>query len=321
MLNLLLPLVVWLSASPSVVCDVIDAGSFQRAASASATQDVTLFVHGQIAIESVYFPKSTHVVRVIGVGNQPEVRFTKSWNGNWNQPFVGSNGLEFNCRQVVITGLIFRDWDWQGAAIKLHGPESVVISGCTFQNISKKVYAPRVVPSVSSSDIWLVQVLAGWGDVLTISNCRFQDCAVSNGIWNHCIYLSANKSLVVANNTFEGCGSAVSLSGVFGASYTIVGNQYRYPVPTPQRSGPFLPAWEYLSACDFVSVGNSYSGVMNMLYYGSLGQAVVDWNDYERLSVLGSTTIGESGVGYHSWEWWVAHGFDMHSKSPTTRPG
>lgn len=288
-------------------------GSLSDAARMSLTSDVTCVLKGETEIESLQFPVSKSVVHIIGTPGA-KVRFPRRWNGDWTNIPAGANGIEFNCRQVIIRQVEFAAYEWLGSMLKFHNAEFVMIDNCKFSNSVRSMYLPKENPPKDANSIWLSQIIGGFGEVIIVSRCEFTDCAISDPAWNHCVYVQTSKSLVIQSNTFQRCGSSISSLAAATSSFNVLDNRVLDPVPGPWKTGPLAVAPEYVPAYGRqVWLSNVFTGVRSALYWGTYDATRQFWigNDYSKLLNTASQPFAtESGVGDHNIDWWKSKGFE-----------
>ncbi len=312
----------------AVKAEVITEDGLRRAAVLSADRDVNILIDREIVVTGqIEFPRSESIVRLVGVTPQAGIRFDMRFNGDWAAPklvngrLYHQNGLRFDSRQVIIRGLRFSGYETLGAAIKGHQKELLSISDCVFADIGTIQFPPKVVPPAKADDALYNQVIGSHERTeghISVANCRFERCALNNRDWSHCVYVSA-RSVVIADNLFDGCGSTFGTGATTNGSVNTFGNHVLHPAEVEDRRGVQRPT--YLGGLGPGNVAfmlNNIAGRMaSPIWTGRPDPAMhlVDFNDYGDLTYSGHWAQ-ETGVKKIDWPEWQSLGFDRRSSTP-----
>lgn len=313
-----------ISRLPASTLLVTNEAQLRGAARLSARTDINILIDRVIVTTGgISFPKSDSIVRILGVGDSAGIRFDMRFNGDWSDPaFRARNGLELHCRQAIIRGITFSDYEWLGSAIKGHVRELLDISGCTFENIGTIQFPHKKEPPKTADDTLYNQVIGAhhlWTAHVSISKCVFSNCALNNHRWSHCIYSSA-RSVTVADNLFSQCGNPFALSGGKGrGGNVVIGNRITDPRPVEDAYGVVRPPYlaSVAAGTPAVYVFNKIEGRFSNPWTGHPDPAIhlIDFNDYSQMSFT-RAWASDTGRGVSlSIDQWRDLGFDVHSAS------
>lgn len=316
-------------AERGATVSVTSEAELRKALARVADGDVNVLIDRPVVVRRpVYAAGPTRVVRLMGTTREAGIRFDMVFSGRWErEPQERGNGIEIAARQVVIRGLAFSGYDQRGSALKFDVGELLDISRCRFEDIAAKQFPPRRPDPKSADDVLCNNVIGSHEQRtahISVSNCEFRRCTLSNQRWSHCLYVSA-RSVSVTDNRFIQCGNPLQIgSNVAAGAISVFGNTIEQPIATPGAQKSKEPA--FLAALyptsNSVYAFNTIAGTWKTPWTGHprRGLHLVDYNDYDGATIEGPWGA-DTGIGkWISWAQWREMGFDGHSKpSPAQR--
>jgi hypothetical protein len=298
---------------------VTNEAEFRAAANAASRHDLNILLDRKITLTQEVKFWSSMVVRLIGTTPASEIAFTKTFDGSW----AAENGVYFQCRQSVVQGITFSNFEGGGVALKICNTESAVVANCTFLSIGTRVVAPKTMPAGDSNVCWYtVPLYAGGGGLqdVTIIDNQFTNCAYGDN-YSHCIYTSDVRSAYIANNKFKGCGQSIQASK--GRFVTVTGNTVTEPKQDPSyRTASVVYYYPMAALIDgnCLWMFNVWKGKYEVAFSGNLDwrKQFVDYNDYSGMDrpTKWPGWYVNYGVGNMTLDWWNKQGMDRHSKFP-----
>ncbi|MFO0973681.1 MAG: hypothetical protein U1A27_09620 [Phycisphaerae bacterium] len=311
---------------------VASEAELRAAAARSERESVNIVIDSAITVRhGVYFPPSESIVRLTGVTPEASLTFEMAYgSAAAARDHREENGLEFHCRQAIVTGLTLHGYDKRGALLKGHTRELLYVGHCTFEGVGTRQYPLAAAAARNAEETVCNHCIAAHElrqAHVSVVNCTFRRCALSAQRWSHCVYVSA-RSVVVMGNKFDECGNPFSIGGSApGASVTVIGNEVSHPQATPGADGRVHAAFmASLTESDFAAyVGNRFAGRFETPWTGqpTAGLHWVDYNDYGAAAVAGPWGAHTGRGEWIGWEKWRSMGFDGHSTPPraTEQPG
>lgn len=289
------------------------------AAAQTATRSLHVLIDGTVTVtQPILFPSSSHVVRLVGIGANPRIRFDMPFNGNWSSSSnYDKDGITFRSRQAVVRNLTFENFHMMGAALDGSTAQLFDVSDCTFSNIGTQVYAPRTNPPATDQDAIhtrAIKVAGAAGMHVAIIGNRFENCSTNQRLWSHVLDVSAGSASVL-DNYFTGCGNPFKVGGtVSAAGISIMGNTVTAPAPSLMPNGQRIqPGLGIMFTSDRTAfVHNVVSGQFHDPWTGSFNTQnhYVGLNNYTQMTYTGNWAADWSNGTAYSWAQWQALGFD-----------
>ncbi|MCZ6816069.1 MAG: hypothetical protein O7F76_05135 [Planctomycetota bacterium] len=319
---------------------------FRAAAARTQSESITILVAGTVVMnnDTVVFPSSASIVKLVGIGDAPTIDFNLQWQG-WGSSQNEVDGLRFESRQAIVHNLSFRNYNHRGGAIRATGPangdlELLSVSNCTFENIGTAQFdhaldpstgLPYTEPTLESQVVFNHCIYAtGLQEAhVAIKNCSFNGAILNNRQWSRCLKVSA-PTVVALNNTFLECGQPFDIGGVGSDTCsTVLNNRILNPALVDDNGVPRRAAIAKLDPNDHaVYMFNTFAGsdsqdaegeVFNP-WTGTLNpqRHLIDHNDYGALTYTGFWA--DNGIDWATWTGLV-HRFDTHSVPPAHPSG
>lgn len=319
---------------------------FRAAAAQTQTESITILIAGTVVVnnDSVVFPSSASIVKLVGIGDAPTIDFNLQWSG-WGGAQTQVDGLLFESRQVIVHNLTFRNYNHRGGAIRATGPASgdlelLSVSNCTFENIGTTQFdhavdpstgLPYTEPTQESQVVFNHCILATDHDKghVAVEACTFDNDILNNRRWSRCLRVSA-RTVIALHNTFSECGQPFDLGGSGSDTCTTVFNNSIFnPALVDDNGVPRRAAIATLEPDDHAAyMFNTFAGPVSQNTEGEVYlpwtgtpnplRHLIDHNDYGDLTYTGFWA--DNGVGWADWTGF-SHRFDTHSVPPAHPSG
>lgn len=245
---------------------------------ASYNRDVTVLVLNDMTVNAqIYFPNSSNIAHVLGIGGQRSLNFTMRFNGNWADTTANyQNGIGITTRQSLLRNLRLTGLQVSGAAVKSDPHQELLsVSHCTFEHVGDEWFTPRVIPATTTSDVVYTQCVAvhGMAGHVDVRRNTFRDASTNQTPWGHVLYISGRTTSAL-DNLFERTGNPFGLGFyVAESSVQAFGNTVRDVQLSMGKSGDPTPTvLGSLGTGDYsVYMYNSCSGQVELSWRGSTG--------------------------------------------------
>lgn len=306
--------------TPPSTVTVRTEAELRSAAARTATESLNILVDAPIVLtQSLIFPNSSSVVRLLGIGDHPAITFQMPFNGDYtHSDAYAINGIELNCRSAMIRNITFRDFNLMGAAIMGRAAELFHISDCVFSRCGNVSFAPRISPPLAPSDVIHTLCVAAEANIdahVSVTGCTFDQCATNQWEWSRCLSLGG-RSVSVMDNIFTRCGTPFDVGGRYIAEGNhIFGNAISQPSTAPNAAGQQIaPRLLDLHDDDHTAFSfNTISGQFHQPwgYTSEIGNHYVGQNDYANMTHTGAWATNFNTNSSMTVAEWQAIGFDQ----------
>lgn len=266
---------------------------FAAAIAGLSSDDAIILVTGKITFPATGIDTSytTRYLHILMMNRTAELDFSAMQWSTGSDYTRTRNGLALSLKGFSLIGGKVSEYQELGDCIKPSCTEYFNLIGTKYINCGSTKWAYRIAsPTIDDSvhnQVIGSHYLAGSTAVGTVVGNSFVNCALSEALWSHCIYVNPKHTTCVLND-FDGCGQPFSLyPGWSGNRALLMMNSGRNWGLAQRPTGNIRPDIFSGQPEHMYHFGNAYQGLFGYLgssLYNATGAAKYfsDYNIFSR---------------------------------------